>query len=49
MNEFRRYRLEYAVKSAKSNGCIPVYRDNGRNSQKGFGSSDRSVKKVTES
>lgn len=36
-NEFRRYWCEYVVKSAKANGCIPVYWDNGWNGDKGFG------------
>ncbi len=48
MNEFRRYWLEYIVKSAKNNGCIPVYWDNGWNGKNGFGLFDRLSKKVTQ-
>lgn len=48
MNEFRRYWLEYVVKSAKSSGCIPVYWDNGWNGKNGFGLFDRLGKKVTQ-
>jgi endoglucanase len=40
-NEYRRYWLEYVVKSAKANGCIPVYWDNGWNGKNGFGLFDR--------
>jgi endoglucanase len=48
MNEFRRYWLEYIVKSAKNNGCIPVYWDNGWNGKNGFGLFDRLSKTVTQ-
>lgn len=47
-NEFRRYWNEYVVKSAKANGCIPVYWDNGWNGEKGFGLFDRVNCEVTQ-
>ncbi len=47
-NEFRRYWVEYVVKSAKANGCIPVYWDNGWNGDKGFGLFDRVKCTVTQ-
>ena len=47
-NEYRRYWLEYVVKSAKANGCIPVYWDNGRNGKNGFGLFDRTSCTVTQ-
>ncbi len=45
---FRRYWLEYVVKAAKKNGCIPVYWDNGWNGDKGFGLFDRTTCEVTQ-
>ncbi len=47
-NEYRRYWLEYVVKSAKANGCIPVYWDNGWNGKNGFGLFDRTSCTVTQ-
>lgn len=47
-NEYRRYWLEYVVKSAKANGCIPVYWDNGWNGKNGFGLFDRASCTVTQ-
>ena len=47
-NEYRRYWLEYVVKSAKTNGCIPVYWDNGWNGKNGFGLFDRTSCTVTQ-
>lgn len=47
-NEFRRYWNEYIVKSAKANGCIPVYWDNGWNGDKGFGLFDRVSCEITQ-
>ncbi|MBQ5318163.1 MAG: glycoside hydrolase family 5 protein [Oscillospiraceae bacterium] len=47
-NEFRRYWNEYVVKAAKTNGCIPVYWDNGWNGEKGLGLFDRVNCEVTQ-
>ena len=47
-NEYRCYWLEYVVKSAKANGCIPVYWDNGWNGKNGFGLFDRTSCTVTQ-
>ncbi len=47
-NEYRRYWLEYTVKAAKDNGCIPVYWDNGWNGKNGFGVFDRFTKTVSQ-
>ncbi|MCM1525428.1 MAG: glycoside hydrolase family 5 protein [Ruminococcus sp.] len=47
-NHFRRYWLEYTVKAAKENGCIPVYWDNGWNGKNGFGIIDRTTKEITQ-
>lgn len=46
--EFRRYWLEYVVNTAKKNGCIPIYWDNGYNGAKGFGLINRRSLTVTE-
>ncbi len=48
MNEFRRYWNEYVVKSAKANGCIPVYWDNGSNGRNGLALFHRLSKEVTQ-
>lgn len=47
-NEFRRYWLEYVVKTAKANGCIPIYWDNGWNGKNGFGLFNRTTLAVTQ-
>lgn len=46
--EFRRYWAEYVVMSAKHNGCIPIYWDNGYNGDKGLGLLDRTTYEVTQ-
>lgn len=48
MNEFRRYWNEYVVKSAKANGCIPIYWDNGFNGRNGLALFHRLSKEVTQ-
>lgn len=45
---FRCYWMEYVVKAAKENGCIPVYWDNGWNGDKGFGVINRASREVTQ-
>ena len=45
---FRCYWMEYVVKAAKDNGCIPVYWDNGWNGDKGFGVINRSTREITQ-
>ncbi|MCM1381190.1 MAG: glycoside hydrolase family 5 protein, partial [Muribaculaceae bacterium] len=45
---FRCYWMEYVVKAAKENGCIPIYWDNGWNGDKGFGVIDRNTREITE-
>lgn len=47
-NEFRRYWLEYLISSAKNNGCIPVYWDNGWNGKNGLGVFNRFSKEVSQ-
>lgn len=46
--EFRRYWTEYVVSSAKQNGCVPVYWDNGYMYDKGFALFDRRAVTVTQ-
>lgn len=48
MNEFRRYWNEYVVKSAKANGCIPIYWDNGFNGRNGLALFHRLSKEATQ-
>ncbi len=45
---FRCYWMEYVVKAAKDNGCIPVYWDNGYNGDKGFGIINRTSLEITQ-
>lgn len=45
---YRRYWAEYIVKSAKANGIIPVYWDNGWNGKNGLGVIDRTSYEVTQ-
>ena len=45
---FRCYWMEYIVKAAKDNGCVPVYWDNGYNGDKGFGIIDRKTYEITQ-
>lgn len=47
--DYRRYWCEYVVKSAKSNGIIPVYWDNGWNGENGLALFDRTANSVTQS
>lgn len=47
-NGFRRYWLEYVVRAAKNNGCIPVYWDNGWNGKNGLGVFNRLSKEVSQ-
>lgn len=45
---FRCYWMEYVVKAAKENGCIPIYWDNGWNGEKGFGVINRTNCEITQ-
>ncbi|MBD5528775.1 MAG: glycoside hydrolase family 5 protein [Lachnospiraceae bacterium] len=47
-NVFRCYWMEYVVKAAKENGCIPIYWDNGWNGDKGFGVINRTNCEITQ-
>lgn len=44
---YRRYWIEYIVKAAKDNGCIPVYWDNGWDGDNGFAIINRKTYAIT--
>ncbi|MCD7730379.1 MAG: glycoside hydrolase family 5 protein [Oscillospiraceae bacterium] len=44
--EYRCYWIEYVVKAAKDNGCVPVYWDNGYNGKNGYALFERVTGKV---